>query len=133
MAYKLEREQTRVLELEVNGEILKVSIGGMGLYRKVLSAQERLYEIQQKIEAMNKAETPITAELVNFLGDAVIFLFNTAFGEANTEKILKFYDGNSDEMLLKIYPFFLNEYLPALKGCAKEESRKYAEELARIS
>lgn len=130
MAYKLEREQTRILELEVNGEILKISIGGMGLYKKVLDAQSRLKDIQTKLEGLKKNGIDVTPELVQYLGDSIIFLFNTAFGEANTDKILDFYEGNYDEMLMKVYPFFLNEYLPALKEGAKRDSKEKAKRLA---
>lgn len=133
MAYKLEREQSSIIELEVNGEILKISVGGMTLYRKVLSAQSKLRDIQTKIDNMSKINKPVTEELVQFLGDTVIYLFNLSFGEANTKKILDFYEGNYDEMLLKVYPFFINEYLPALKENAKKESKEYTKRLTGAS
>ena len=133
MAYKLEREQSSIIELEVNGEILKIAVGGMTLYRKVLSAQSKLRDIQTKIDNMSKVNKPVTEELVQFLGDTVIYLFNLSFGESNTKKILDFYEGNYDEMLLKVYPFFINEYLPALKENAKKESKEYTKRLTGAS
>ena len=133
MAYKLEREQSSIIELEVNGEILNIAVGGMTLYRKVLSAQSKLRDIQTKIDNMSKVNKPVTEELVQFLGDTVIYLFNLSFGEANTKKILDFYEGNYDEMLLKVYPFFINEYLPALKENAKKESKEYTKRLTGAS
>ena len=133
MAYKLERENGRTIELEVNGEILQIPVKGMAVYRKVLDAQSKLRDIQTKIEKMNKEKVDITPELVEFLGQTVIYLFNVAFGEANTQKILDFYEGNYDEMLLKVYPFLLSVYLPALKDNAKAESQAYAKRLAGAS
>lgn len=133
MAYKLERENGRTIELEVNGEILQIPIKGMAVYRKVLDAQSKLRDIQTKIEKMTKEKVDITPELVEFLGQTVIYLFNVAFGEANTQKILDFYEGNYDEMLLKVYPFLLSVYLPALKDNAKAESQAYAKRLAGAS
>lgn len=130
MAYKLEREKARSIELEVNGEILEIPVGGMNLYHKVLEAQSKLKDIQTKISNMNKENQPITEELVKFLGDTIIYLFKLAFGEKNTDKILAFYEGNYDEMLLKVYPFFLKEYFPALKEKALSESKEYAKRLA---
>lgn len=129
MAYKLEREKANAIELEVNGEILSIPIGGMALYRKVLEAQGKLKDIQTKIDNMSKVNQPITEELVKFLGDTIIYLFKLAFGETNAQKILDFYEGNYDEMLLKVYPFFLKEYLPALKERAKDESKDVAKRL----
>lgn len=133
MAYKLERESGRTIELEVNGEILQIPVKGMSVYRKVLDAQSKLKDIQTKIENLSKNDVAVTNELVEFLGQTVIYLFNVAFGEANTQKILDFYEGNYDEMLLKVYPFFLTVYLPSLKDNAKAESQAYAKRLAGAS
>ena len=133
MAYKLERESGRTIELEVDGEILQIPVKGMAVYRKVLDAQGRLKDIQTKIDNLGKNGNGITHELVEFLGQSVIYLFNVAFGEQNTQKILDFYEGNYDEMLLKVYPFFLSVYLPALKDNAKAESQAYAKRLAGAS
>ena len=102
----------------------------MAVYRKVLDAQGKLRDIQTKIENMAKNNVEVNDELVEFLGQTVIYLFNVAFGEANTQKILDFYEGNYDEMLMKVYPFFLNVYLPALKAGAKKESQDCAKRLA---
>ena len=133
MAYKLERESGRTIELEVDGEILQIPVKGMAVYRKVLDAQGRLKDIQTKIDNLGKNGNGITHELVEFLGQSVIYLFNVAFGESNTQRILDFYEGNYDEMLLKVYPFFLSVYLPALKDNAKAESQAYAKRLAGAS
>lgn len=130
MAYKLEREKPNYLELDVNGDILKINVGGMALYRKVLDAQSRLFDIQKKIDLLTENGKEITSELVEFLGDSMIYLFSVAFGETNTQKILDFYEGNYDEMLTKVYPFFIGEYIPALKQSAKEDSKAYAKKLA---
>lgn len=133
MAYKLERESGRTIELEVNGEILQIPVKGMAVYRKVLDAQSKLKDIQTKVENLTKNDIVVNSELVEFLGQTVVYLFDVAFGEANTQKMLDFYEGNYDEMLLKVYPFFLSVYLPALKDNAKAESQAYAKRLAGAS
>lgn len=130
MAYKLERDRPNYLELDVNGDILHIDIGGMALYRKVLDAQSRLRDIQQKIDLFTANGKEITPDLVQFLGESVIYMFSVAFGEANTQKILDFYEGNYDEMLAKVYPFFAGEFIPALKQSAREDSKEYARKLA---
>lgn len=130
MAYKLEREKPNYLELDVNGDILRIDIGGMALYKKVLDAQSRLRDIQQKIDLFTTKGKEITPDLVQFLGESVIYMFSVAFGEQNTQKILDFYEGNYDEMLAKVYPFFVSEFIPALKQSAREDSKEYARKLA---
>jgi hypothetical protein len=133
MAYRLEREKANIIEVEVGEETLKIPVKGMGAYRKVLEAQGRLKDIQTKIELMSRENTEVTKELVEFLGESVIYLFSVAFGEENAKKILDFYEGNYDEMLLKVYPFFKDVYLPALKNSAKEDSREYTKRLTGAS
>lgn len=133
MAYRLEREKANIIEVEVGEETLKIPVKGMGAYRKVLEAQGRLKDIQTKIELMSRENTEVTKELVEFLGESVIFLFSVAFGEENAKKILDFYEGNYDEMLLKVYPFFKDVYLPALKNSAKEDSKEYTKRLTGAS
>lgn len=133
MAYRLEREKANIIEVEVGEETLKIPVKGMGAYRKVLEAQGRLKDIQTKIELMSRENTEVTKELVEFLGESVIYLFSVAFGEENAKKILAFYEGNYDEMLLKVYPFFKDVYLPALKNSAKEDSKEYTKRLTGAS
>lgn len=130
MAYKLEREKPNYLELDVNGDILRINVGGMALYKKVIEAQSRLRDIQQKIDLFTEKGKEITPELVQFLGEAVLYMFSVSFGEANAQKILDFYEGNYDEMLAKVYPFFVSEFVPALKQSAREDSKNYARKLA---
>lgn len=130
MAYKLERDMSNSIELDIGGEIIPVYVGGMAVYRKVLDAQGKLKDIQTKIETLTRNNTNITQELVEFLGDTIIYFFNVVFGEKNTQKILDFYEGNYDEMLLKVYPFIINTYLPTLKENARQESRNYAKRIA---
>lgn len=130
MAYKLERASTSTLEVEIGNETLSIGVGGMSTYKRVLDAQSKLKDIQVKIKNLTANKVEITKELIDFLGETVIFLFQTAFGEENTDKILKYYEGNYDEMLLKVYPFLIKVYLPALKENAQLESRAYAKRLA---
>lgn len=133
MAYRLERERPNCIELEVGDELLKIPTGGMALYKKILEAQGKLKDIQTKIDRMTANSNPITEELVSYLGETVLYLFNTAFGEANAEKIVNFYEGNYDEMLLKVYPFLLNVFIPAVKENAKAESQAYAKRISGAS
>lgn len=130
MAYRLERASNATIELEVGNETLVIPITGMTLYKKVLEAQGRLREVQAKIETLAKNKVGITQELIQYLGETVLYLFGVAFGKENTDKIVAFYEGNYDEMLLKVYPFFINHYLPELKENARAESRNYAKQLA---
>lgn len=133
MAYKLERAVTEYIEIEVGAETLRIAVGGVKMFRSVLESQSRLRDVQTKIEVLSKAGKEITPELVEFLGQTVLYLFEVSFGKENAEKILAFYEGNYDEMLLKVYPFLKDVFIPALKGNAKAESKELAEKLAHDS
>lgn len=133
MAYRLERAKNSTLEVELGNEIVSIPVGGMKVYNNVLQVQGRLKDIQTKIDTFRKNNTEITKELVDFLGESVIVMFQTGFGEEITDKILAYYEGNYDEMLLKVYPFFTGVFLPALKENARIESREYAKRLTGAS
>lgn len=133
MAYRLERAKNSTLEVELGNEIVSIPVGGMKVYKNVLQAQSRLKDIQIKIDTFQKNNKEITKELVDFLGESVITMFQSAFGEEITDKILTYYEGNYDEMLLKVYPFFTGVFLPALKENARLESREYAKRLTGAS
>ena len=133
MAYRLERAKNSTLEVELGNEIVYIPVGGMKVYKNVLQAQSRLRDIQTKIDTFQKNNKEITKELVDFLGESVITMFQSAFGEEITDKILTYYEGNYDEMLLKVYPFFTGVFLPALKENARLESREYAKRLTGAS
>lgn len=133
MAYRLERAKNSTLEVELGNEIVSIPVGGMKAYKNVLQAQSRLKDIQTKIDTFQKNNKEITKELVDFLGESVITMFQTGFGEEITDKILTYYEGNYDEMLLKVYPFFTGVFLPALKENARLESREYAKRLTGAS
>lgn len=133
MAYKLERASTSTLEVEIGNETLSIGVGGMSTYKRVLDAQSKLKDIQVKIKNLTANKVEITKELVDFLGESVIYMFQSAFGEEITDKILTYYEGNYDEMLLKVYPFFTGVFLPALKENARLESREYAKRLTGAS
>ena len=133
MAYRLERAKNSTLEVELGNEIVSIPVGGMKVYKNVLQAQSRLKDIQTKIDALQKNKVEITKELIDFLGESVIYMFQSAFGEEITDKILTYYEGNYDEMLLKVYPFFTGVFLPALKENARIESREYAKRLTGAS
>lgn len=129
--WKLERENGRVLQLDCNGEVLNITIGGLKMYRKVIEAQGRFVDIQQKIENMQKAGNGYSDELLEFIGNTIIYLFNVSFGEANTKKICEFYEDNYDEMMKQVMPFFNQEFLPALREVAKIDSKRQADKLVK--
>ena len=130
--FKLERDKAKYVQLEMNGEILHISVGGVKQLQDFIHAQERLVEVQKKVDNLQVSDNHIPTELLELLGNTIIYVFEVAFGKANTKKICEFFEDNYDEMLMQIMPFIQNEYVPKLRESARVESRQRARKLADV-
>ncbi|MDO4547668.1 MAG: hypothetical protein Q4D04_06215 [Clostridia bacterium] len=102
---------------------------------KVLSVKVRLH-VDDVAADYNKAQGRLadTEKLLqknaseasmNEYGEAVINLFCVLFGEKDTERIIKFYEGRYIEMLADIYPWIQDNILPALRNPFQKALDKY--------
>ena len=107
--YKIERNKSDVIQLGLGNDVLDIRLGGLKQLKRYIEAQTRLLDIQKKIDNMSKAgiETP-PADLVDFLGQTILYLFEVLFGEENTQKMADFFEGNYDEMLESLFAIFFN-------------------------
>lgn len=126
MAYKIERAKERILEIEIAGEIIPVTLGGVESYKRYLDAVDKFGQYQKKLEIMTEGGKEAPEELLQLLGDAVIIIFNIIFGEKTTDKLISFFENNYDEMLLQVLPWIQKEWSPAMRSNARSESRKRA-------
>lgn len=126
MAYKIERAKERILEIEIAGEIIPVTLGGVESYKRYLEAVDKFGQYQKKLEIMTEGGKEAPEELLQLLGDAVVIIFNIIFGEKTTDKLITFFENNYDEMLLQVLPWIQEEWSPAMRANAKSESRKRA-------
>ena len=96
--YKIERIKKYTLQLALNDEVLNIKLDGLKQFKKYLEAQERLLDIQHKMEIMSKnaPEDKNLDEMITLLGDTIIYMFTVLFGEENTQKIVDFFEGNYD-------------------------------------
>lgn len=132
--YKIERNKSDVIQLGLGNDVLDIRLGGLKQLKRYIEAQTRLLDIQKKLDNMSKAgvETP-PADLVDFLGQTILYLFEVLFGEENTQKMADFFEGNYDEMLEAVLPFINSEVVPALKKMAKRDSSQLVKEVAGVS
>ena len=131
--YKIERNKKYVVQLALDDEVLNIKLDGLKQLRKYIEAQGRLVDIQKKLDNMKTEETTEEKanELIQFLGNTVIYLFEVLFGESNTQKILDFFEGNYDEMMTAIMPFINKEIVPTLRKMADEESKAVVEKIKK--
>lgn len=86
---------------------------------KINKAKELLAMAQGALQ-----KNPESPELMEAYGKAVVSLFNSIFGEEDTEKIIAFYDGNYSEMLIDIFPFLYNEIIPKINEASAERKEQ---------
>lgn len=132
--YKIERNKKYTLQLALNDEVLNIKLDGLKQFKKYLEAQERLLDIQHKMEIMSKnaPEDKNLDEMITLLGDTIIYMFTVLFGEENTQKIVDFFEGNYDEMMTAVMPFITKEVIPTLKAVAKEQSKAVVERIKNV-
>ena len=112
--YKIERIKKYSVQLALNDDVLNIKLDGLKQFKKYLEAQERLLDIQHKMEIMSKnaPEDKNLDEMITLLGDTIIYMFTVLFGEENTQKIVDFFEGNKDEMKTAVKPFITKEVIP---------------------
>ena len=57
--FKLERDKAKYVQLEMNGEILNISVGGVKQLQDFIHAQERLVEVQKKVDNLQVSDNHI--------------------------------------------------------------------------
>lgn len=113
MAYKIYKKEkvSETLELyDAAGNLaesitVELDLDGMAL--RLGRAYQALAEAQQGLQ-----QNPTDAQA---FGEAVIGVFRVIFGDAGTEKILRFYDGAYSEMLADVAPFINEAIMPKIR------------------
>ena len=85
-------------------------------YRK---AQIALLELQKRLK-----DQPKSVDAMEEMGEAVVGLFTLVFGEANTQKILAFYEDDFVAMCADLFVYLQNVVAPAIQRAAKERSKE---------
>lgn len=121
MAYQIRRKNKKIKEtLElVNdaGEVveaLDVDLDIDQVAARVNKAYEVLGMAQNTLQKDSRSPEALEA-----YGKAVLAVFNVIFGEDGTEKLLTFYEGNTSEMLLDVFPFINEAVMPKIKAASE--------------
>jgi len=111
MPYELKRSNVISETLKVGDETLDIVIRPMDIVKEYQSAEADIIKAQDAVRA---AEGKPSQDVLEFYGNAIVRLFGVLFGVENTEKILKFYEGNYDEMSLEVFPFITDVLKPSV-------------------
>lgn len=128
--YRVERAQRNIVQLGLGDEVISIRVGGLAIWKKYIQAQERLLDIQKKLEAYEREQKETPVELMTLLGDTIVYIFQLLFGEDNTKKIVEFFEGEYDEMFSALLPFITKELIPKIKETAKFDSEQMAKRIA---
>ena len=109
------------LKLDDNGKelILHVDINVDAVMQRYAAAAKALTEAQQATKA------GLTEERVQKLGEAILGVFSVIFGEAQTQKLVEFYDGAYTEMLADVAPFINDVVAPKINEAQQRIMAKY--------
>ena len=120
MAYQIKKNADVVEELELLNadgslaECIRVQLDGGTVAERISRCYVDLLEAQRNLTGAEPS-----TETYEKLGKAVIALFQAVFGEADTERILAFYQGNFVEMCQSVIPFITKVLLPKIRRAAK--------------
>lgn len=99
-------EVAKTIHVHLDADTLNGNISEQ--YVKLLNLQKRIPELQQ----ISPEQLP---EVHEEIGNAVITIFQSVFGEDNTQVILDFYNNRYQEMVREIMPFIVDVMLPQVR------------------
>lgn len=121
MAYQIQRK-SRIKEtlelLDETGavaESLTVDLNVDQIAGRVNKAYETLGAAQTALQKNARSDEALEA-----YGKAVLAVFDVIFGEDGTKKLISFYEGNFNEMLLDVFPFINDEIMPKIKAASAD-------------
>ena len=121
MAYQVQRKsriKERLELLDETGvvvESLDVDLNVDQIAGRVNKAYEVLGAAQTALQKNARSDEALEA-----YGKAVLAVFDVIFGEDGTKKLISFYDGNFNEMLLDVFPFINDEIMPKIRAASAD-------------
>lgn len=121
MAYQVQRK-SRIKEtldlLDETGavvESLDVDLNVDQIAGRVNKAYEVLGAAQTALQKNARSDEALEA-----YGKAVLAVFDVIFGEDGAKKLISFYEGNFNEMLLDVFPFINDEIMPKIRAASAD-------------
>lgn len=129
MPYKLQTPEELDLSVEINGQIIPVTLDPataapafQQLYNKLVNAQCRI----------KHGVTPEElADLNKICGDAIIDLMGLLFGADGGKKLIDAYHDNYTQLIYAIIPFIRDEVKPKLEAYVRNLKKSYRKSARR--
>lgn len=127
MSYQAGRNKSNceILELvNTSGNVVEtitVRLDADGMAEKVSQEYVNLVRVESQLRDFKHSDA--TPDLMEEVGNAVICLYRAVFGQADTDRILNFYEGNYIEMCQNVNPFIINICLPKIRKIAQKKRK----------
>lgn len=121
--FELKRAERRTIDVKLGDDIVKADLtAGLKKYGQYLKLKSQLENVSVKVN--NGME--LTDETAEYFAELVKALLRCIFSESDSDRIFRYFENNSDEIVQQLMPFVLGEYQQALK----EERARLSEERA---
>lgn len=134
MAYKIQKQQKTVEELELyneNGDkvtTIQVRLDSDGLAEKLSTKHIALIQTQKNLIRIQKENDNGNIEnydkALEDAGQAVIDMFEAVFGKEDSDTIRKFYGDNTIQMCREVLPFITDVVLPEVRKLGQKKRKK---------
>lgn len=137
MAYQAKRHNTYIEEFElVNefGEVVHtfhVSIDSGSIVEKLSRQYTELLRTQTEIQSIDPGEKGELIGAYQKLGNAVIAILKSVFGDDDTEIILEFYNNRYNEMALEVMPFITDVVIPKIREITQQNRKSIQQKYNR--
>lgn len=102
-------------------EVIHVKLDADAIAGKVSKNYANLLNLQSKLARLDAQKDK--EQLLGEIGNSVVILFKTIFGEEGTDRIIRFYENDYIDMCRTIMPFITDVVIPKVRQEAKK-SRK---------
>ncbi len=118
--YEIRRTIKITEQLKLGDDVLDIVIAPEEIVKEYNRSVAGITKAQTVVNKAKQAGDPASAKAaVEQFGEAITQLMDVLLGNANTEKIIAFYDGNKIEMSSWITPFLTGVIAPKMKEAAE--------------
>lgn len=132
MAHQVRRQVREYEDLELldeNGtvkDVIRVNLNDSDMIANVNKKYIELVKAQDycnRLKGEEKLVPEYMEEAIERLGQCVIDLYESAFGETNAKQILDFYEGRIVEMIQEVNPFLLDVVIPKARKIVQNSKK----------
>lgn len=134
MAYQIKRSERIREELELldeNGNVAHKLIIDLDAVTMVKQISRKYLDLINAQKSILNMDTENKVEALEVLGQTVIDLLETVFGQENAQTIIDFYQEDYTEMCQQVLPFVVEVVIPKIRSVAQESRNSILKDYKR--